>query len=377
MGFKKRKLGDLIALVDERNTLGIRTFVGINIQKEFMPTAATTSGLDERKYKIVRKSRFVFSGMQTGRDRTIRLAMYADDDPALVSPAYTTFEVSRPDLILPEYLFMRFLSPEMDRYGWFLSDGSVRANLDWEEFCDIDFLLPRIAVQQKFVDLHKGISVSATGQQDMAESSRAAFEASIEQARSTYPYKRIGAHVRPSDIRNGSKLGLEALRGISVDKVFIPTKANMTGVSLNGYKIVQPGEIAFVPVTSRNGERLSVAINTEETEILISAINQVFRCDRTALLPEYLMLFLSRPEFDRYARFHSWGSARETFNWDDMCDVKIPLPPIEVQESITALSRAHFTSSGAASRTRELLKKLCPVLIKGSLDEARREVPSA
>lgn len=112
MGLTKYKIGELIEIVDERNNLGIRDFFGININKEFMPTVANTEGLDETKYKVVRKNRFVYSGMQTGRDECIRVSMYNKDVPILVSPAYTTFEVVATDIVNPLYFFMKFLSKE-------------------------------------------------------------------------------------------------------------------------------------------------------------------------------------------------------------------------------------------------------------------------
>ena len=117
MANKTYKLGELITIIDERNSYGIRKFYGININKEFMPTVADTNGLDESNYKIVRKNRFVFSGMQTGRDECIRISMYQNDEPIIVSPAYTTFEVTRTDLVLPTYFFLIFLSKEKDRLG--------------------------------------------------------------------------------------------------------------------------------------------------------------------------------------------------------------------------------------------------------------------
>jgi len=136
MGLTKYKIGDLISVVDERNNLGIREFYGINISKEFMPTAANTEGLDESKYKVIRENRFVFSGMQTGRDECIRISMYTKNKPILVSPAYMTFEVTATELVLPMYFFLCFLSHEKDRLGAFLSDGSIRSNLDllWSSF---------------------------------------------------------------------------------------------------------------------------------------------------------------------------------------------------------------------------------------------------
>ena len=106
MALSKYRIGALITPVDERNTFGIKDFYGINIHKEFMPTVANTEGLDEEKYKVVRKNRYVFSGMQTGRDECIRISMYTEDNPIIVSPAYTTFEVTATDLVLPMYFFM-------------------------------------------------------------------------------------------------------------------------------------------------------------------------------------------------------------------------------------------------------------------------------
>ena len=160
MALTKYKIEQLITIVDERNTLGIRDFYGININKEFMPTVANTEGLDETKYKVVRKNRFVYSGMQTGRDECIRISMYNNDTPILISPAYTTFEVTATDIMLPLYFFMKFLSKEKDRYGAFCSDGSIRSNLDWEVFCDIDIELPPVQIQQKYVDVYNAMLVN-------------------------------------------------------------------------------------------------------------------------------------------------------------------------------------------------------------------------
>lgn len=152
-----KRVGELISYVDERNTDGaIRDFYGININKEFMPTVASTEGIDARKYKVVRDNRFVFSGMQTGRDKCIRIGLYKGS-PIIISPAYTTFEIKNTEIVLPEYFFMQFLSNEMDRYGWFISDSSIRSNLDIDRFEEISFELPDISVQRKYVDINKAI----------------------------------------------------------------------------------------------------------------------------------------------------------------------------------------------------------------------------
>jgi type I restriction enzyme S subunit len=149
------QLGEYIEVSDVKNVDSQDLpFCGINKDKNFMPTVANTNELDNSKYKIVRKDVFVFSGMQTGRDVCIRIALYDKDDTILVSPAYTTFVVKDRLKILPQYLFIQFNRFQMDRYGWFLSDGSIRSNLDWSEFCRIQIPLPPPDVQQAIVDIY-------------------------------------------------------------------------------------------------------------------------------------------------------------------------------------------------------------------------------
>lgn len=150
-------LGEYIEIDEEQNINDADLpFMGINIQKEFMPTNANTDGLKKNKYLIMRKGRFVFSGMQTGRDMAIRVGLYNSDKPALISPAYITFSVSKDkrDRILPEYLNLQFKRSESDRLGWFYSDGSIRSNLDWDRFCEFQIPLPPIDVQQAIVDVY-------------------------------------------------------------------------------------------------------------------------------------------------------------------------------------------------------------------------------
>ena len=151
-------VGRLIKTFDRRNIDGLDyPFYGINKDKAFMPTVADTNNLDNTKYKIVEKGDFVFSGMQTGRDVCIRIALYDKEESILLSPAYTTFRIKDENKILPQYLFIQFNRLEMDRYGWFLSDGSIRSNLDWDRFCEIEIPLPSIEIQKKLVATYNGL----------------------------------------------------------------------------------------------------------------------------------------------------------------------------------------------------------------------------
>lgn len=176
-------LGEYIEEVEEKNIKGLNyQFCGINKDKVFMPTVADTNKLDNTKYKLVRKGTFVFSGMQTGRDVCIRIALQTDETPKLVSPAYTTFVVNDISKVLPQYLFMQFNRFEMDRYGWFLSDGSIRSNLDWGRFCEIKIPLPPPDVQQSIVNLYHCIKEAKRIVAEAREQMRTLCPALIQKA---------------------------------------------------------------------------------------------------------------------------------------------------------------------------------------------------
>lgn len=149
-------------------------------------------------------------------------------------------------------------------------------------------------------------------------------------------YKRLGDYIREVNVRNRD-LKVTRLLGLSIEKQFIPSIANTIGTDMAGYKVVRRRQFAYVPVTSRNGEKITIALLDDCDEAIISqayAVFEVVDCEK--LLPEYLMMWFRRPEFDRYARFHSHGSAREVFDWDELCDVQLPVPNIERQREIVS-----------------------------------------
>lgn len=148
--------------------------------------------------------------------------------------------------------------------------------------------------------------------------------------------KKLGDYIRQIDIRNVDEiLGEKNLYGISVSKEFIISHANLVGVTFESYKVVAPRQFAFIPDTSRRGDKIAISLNTFGENIIVSSICSVFEIiNEEEMLPEYLMLWFMRPEFDRYARFMSNGSAREVFEWESMCGVELPVPPIEEQRKI-------------------------------------------
>ncbi len=357
---------ELIREVDVRNTKGKKLSVlGINIAKEFIPTVANTDGVDLRKYKIIHKGDFVFSGMQTGRDMCIRLGLYVDSMPALVSPAYSTFTVTNP-VVLSEYLYLYFVRKEMDRYGAFISDSSVRANLDWSRFLDIKIPVPDIETQRHLVDVWKGLDAIKMDNEVLASPLMNLCMSYLDKVRKEYPSSSLNPYIQTCDERNpANNYSERSVRGIATNKQFIDTKANLNGVNLMSYKQVKPKQFAFVADTSRRGEKMSLAYNDSQETYIVSSISSVFKVYKSDdLLPEYLYLWFLRPEFDRYARYHSWGSARETFNIEDMARVTIPVPPLSIQQAIVDIYTCARESREIAVKAGELSKQACPALIR-------------
>ncbi len=144
--------------------------------------------------------------------------------------------------------------------------------------------------------------------------------------------------------------------GVSIRKILIPSIANIIGTDMSTYKIIQNNQFAYGPVTSRNGDKISVALLDEYQEAIVSQAYTVFDViDKNELLPEYLMMWFRRPEFDRYARFKSHGSAREIFGWDEMCDTELPIPSIEKQQEIV---REYHTIQNRISLNNQFISKL-------------------
>jgi len=364
MGLSKHKINELISVCDERNSYGYTNFCGLNINKEFMPTWANTEGLDESKYKVVRKKRFVFSGMQTGRDECIRISMYNGAEPIIVSPAYTTFEVTREDLVIPEYFFMLFLSKEKDRFGAFCSDGSIRSNLDWERFCDFDITLPSIDQQRKYVDVYLSLQNNLATYQSKVDDLKLVCDGYIENLRRKIPIEKIGQFIKPCDERN-SELSIKLAQGITNDKEFANPK--QVAVAETSAKIVRRGQFAYNRATTRNGEKISIAYRPGE-DCVVSSAYQVFEISaKDKLFPEYLMMWYKRTEFDRYARYMSKGSAHEFFEYEDMEEVQIPIPSLEIQKAIVSIYNTYKERKAIAAQLKEQLNNLCPILIKGSL----------
>ena len=327
-----------------------------------MPSVANTDGLDKSKYKVISKGKFVFSGMQTGRDVCIRFGLYDREEPGLISPAYTTYCVKK-ESVLPEYIMMNFKRSEMDRLGWFLSDSSIRSNLDFDRFLDIKIPLPSIETQRELVAVYNGLKELAEENEKLLEPLSKSCEAFIVDCKKKYAKKRLGDLIEDIDIKNSDNK-IKAVKSVSVTKEFKETGAKVNKEELSGYKLVPPRHLSYVQ-TTKNEKCFANALNTSNETYVVTSVNKVIKSkDESILDIGFLHLFLRRNEFDRFAIFNSWGSAREVFSYEDLCDAQIPLPPIQIQQKIVDLYNCYEECKRIANEAREKISNLCPALVQ-------------
>lgn len=373
MALTKVKLGKYIEQSDLRNNegkFGEDSVVGLSTQKQMITTKADLSGVSLLSYKLFAPGQFAYIPDTSRRGDKMSLAYNSTKETYLVSSISVVFGVTDEEHLLSDYLYMFFNRPEFDRYARFHSWGSARETFNWEDMCDIDIELPDLPIQQKYVDIYLAALKNQQSYERGMEDLRIVFEGYLDNLRSQNKIEKIGPFLQLVEDKNDDlAYGMESVKGVSIEKKFIDTKADMKGVSLKPYYIVKPDEFAYVTVTSRNGEKISLALNDSDETYICSSSYVVFKSrDKEKLLPQYLMLYFSRSEFNRYARFHSWGSAREIFDWNEMCDVKIPVPDIKVQKAISKVFAVYTQRKEINEQLKAQIRDICSILIRGSLE---------
>jgi len=367
-----KRIGNYIQLVDNRNEnmeVGQDRLLGINIDKEFMPSVANVTKSNLPKYKIIQKGQFAYSAMQVGRDETIRVVLFTDEDPAIISPAYQVFEVINQNEVYPEFLMMWFQRPESDRFGWFISDSSVRASLEWERFCDIEIPIPHIEQQKKYVDIYQGLLNNQKTYEASLDDLQLVCTSFMDTLKNHDNQIRIGDLVALIDRRN-KDTGIQNLLGMNVEKEFMPSKANVSKNNLSKYKVIQKGQFAYSAMQVGRDETVRVALYNKNEPAIISPAYSVFEVkNENIILAEFLVLWFYRPEFNRYGWFLSDSSVRSSLEWERFTEIKVPVPKIETQKAIVTIYRTLKIRKRINNQLKQKMKPLCPVLMKGVIEE--------
>lgn len=375
MGLTKYKLGDLIELRDVRNSdlqYGIADVRGVNNLKQLMPTKADLNGRDLTKFQIVDPSEFVFNHRTSRNGSKFSIAYNNGERPIICTEDYVVFRVKDDckQILDAIWLYMFFNRPEFDRYVITNSWGSSTEFYNWEDICSISLVLPPIDIQRKYVAVYNAMLTNQQSYERGLEDLKLTCDAYIEGLRRTMPCEKIGTYITQKNNRNTKKT-IDLVMGLSTKKEFREAQSRVNRAKLGNYKIVNPGDFAFVPTTD-TWKVLAFALNDFVMALVVSPIYEVFSVNQSKILPKYLAIWLSRKEFDRYARFHSWGSARENFSYNDMKNVQIPIPKLPIQKSIVDIYTVYKERKKINETLKKQIKDLCPILIKGSIEEAQR-----
>lgn len=368
MALSNIRLGDYIkrSTINNRDEkYGIDLIAGVTNEGLFSTPKGNPMDVDLKPYKIVNNGAFVYNPSRLD----LGSIAYRTEGFCIVSHLYIVFYLNDEGkkLINPDWLFMYFRRKEFYREVSFRNFGSQRPEFNFNDMSDILIPLPDLPTQQKYVDIYKAMVANQQSYERGLEDLKLVCDAYIEDLRRKIPSEKIGKYIERVDERNVSNK-YKNVKNVSVKKMFNEVSAKVNKNELSNYKIVKPRQITFVQ-TTHNEHVFCNAMNDTNEVILVTSVNEVFECNENKVLPEYLCMQFNRTEFDRYARFHSWGSARETFTWNVLCEVQFPIPEISIQKSIVDIYNVYIKRKQINEQLKTQIKDICPILIRGSLEE--------
>lgn len=359
MALSKYKLGELIKQRREKydgsEELPIR---GVAREGFISPKQ---DGADLSIYNVYYLNDFVFNPARMELN-SIALNMFWNK--AICSSLYEIFYVIRTDLLLPEYLNLFIKRDEFARKCWFEAVGSARNYFRVADLSEFNIELPDLPTQQKYVDIYNALVANQQAYERGLDDLKTVFTSYIEELRRNDPVFPIGDYITLYNEKNGDgAIALE--QGININKEFIsPQRSNS---NLQGRKIVRHGQFAYC--TQLNNANVAIAYRSGK-DCVVSSVYDVFEItQKDKLIPEYLLMWLIRPEFGRYVYWASEGSAYEFLNYNNLASYKIPIPNIEVQRAIAEIYTVYNKRKKINEQLKAQIKNICPILIKGSLEE--------
>ena len=364
MGLKKYKLGELITQRREKYD-GKETLCSWGVSRDGF-IRPKQEDADTSIYNVFYRNDFVFN---PARMELNSIALNSFCDKAICSSLYEIFYVTREDIVLPEYLNMFIKRDEFARKCWYEAIGSARNYFRVGDLSQFEIVIPSIEQQRKYVDVYLALQNNLAAYQSKVEELKLVCDGYIEELRRKtssmkIPMVRIGDFITKRLEKNSDGI-IELEQGINIQKQFItPQRSNS---DLYSRRIVRKGDFAYC--TQLNNENVAIAYREEEDCVVSSVYDIFYIKDESVLFPLYLMLWFRRSEFGRYVYRLSTGTSYEFLSYEDLSDYKIPLPDITIQKEIANIYKCFIERQRIAEALKEQLKKICPVLIRGSLLE--------
>ena len=372
MGLTKCILGHYLELCSNKNTdlvYGIDDVRGVNNLKQLMTTKADLNGRNLSKFQIVNPGEFVFNHRTSRNGSKFSIAYNDGDKPIICTEDYVVFKI-RDDckkILNARWLYMFFNRPEFDRFVITNSWGSSTEFYNWEDIQAIGLELPPLLIQRKYANVYNAMLENQKSYESGLDDLKLVCDAYIEDLRRKLPCDIIGNYVHQyNEKNNNGEITLE--QGININKRFI--NPQRTNDNFYGRKIVRTGQIAYC--TQLNNENIAVALRTGPDCIVSNVYDVIEFNENSGLIPEYLMLWLVRAEFGRFVYWASQGTSYEFLAYDNLANYKIPVPDYEVQKSIVGIYNVYNERREINEKLKAQIKDICPILIKGSIEEARK-----
>ncbi len=367
----KIRLGDYIEKVDLRNAsfdYGLERVRGVNNSKEFIKTKANLDGRNLSKFKVVKSNWFVFNHRTSRNGSKFSIAVNLDNNAVICTEDYVVFKIreSKSASLLPLWLYIYFNRPEFDRYVITNSWGSSTEFFNWEDLCEVELEVPPIGIQRKYVAIYEGLLGNLHAYEQRLDDLKLVCEGFVERLRDNYKPIKIGPYIEEINERNDGRYHL--FQGVNVDCVFAEPKR--VANDSNSGKVVHENEFAFNKVMKANCTKLPIALRKGPT-CVISGSYSVFKIVKPdILLSDYLMLWLKRDETQRWAGFVSYGTTRDIFDFNALCELQIPIPEIGIQRAICQILLCANQRKRLYEDAKRIISNICSTLVRGSLQEA-------
>ncbi len=375
MGLNRTNLRGLITLSDERNSNGAYgedDVVGVSTNKCLIETKANLQGVNLFAYKVLAPGSFAYVADTSRRGNKIALAYNNTERTYIVSTWYVVFRVAddASNVLLPEYLYLFFNRPEFDRYSRANSWGSAREYFLFSDMEDVVLDLPPIEIQRKYVAIYEAMRANQSAYESGLDDLKLTCDALLDRCKTSRHWIRVDDCIQEVDRRN-SDASCDKAFGINISKQFMVSKASSN--DLHNYKLVAPGELAYSSMQTGRDKCIRIALHEGSEDIAVSPAYSILKEKPNNALPiKYLMMWFSRPEMDRLGWFLSDASIRANLDLNEFLKIKIPVPDKPVQDAVVKIYDAWETRAAINERLKECLQDICPILVKGSIEEARK-----
>ena len=371
MKFEYIRLGKYIkrsTINNKDEKYGTELIVGVNNEGIFTSPKGDPKGVNLKPYKIVNNGAFVYNPSRLD----LGSIAYRTEGLCIVSHLYIVFYLNEAGIkrIDPMFLYMYFRRNEFYREVRFRNFGSQRPEFNFNDMSEIIIPLPPLSVQQKYVDIYNSMLANQRCYERGLEDLKLSFDALLDKFKHSSPKRSVGELLEEVDVRNSDNTFTE-VSGVNITKQFMPSVASSS--DLHNYKIVSKNQFVYSGMQTGRDECIRIALLDKDEPVIVSPAYSVLKVRSNDIVPEFVQMWFSRSEMDRLGWFMSDSSIRSNLDLPRFYEIKIPVPTKEGQESIVNIYSAYTIRRSINERLKAQIKDLCPILVKGAVEEGERE----